>query len=130
MATPKKNLYFACSVGMMNTPRYKAYLTACKKLFPVKTHNYLEPCKLWDSTPGWLAAWPGVRKRTDLLVFATHDGTIGRGVWREIKEIQADGKPTFFLDEEKKLHEKHTLRLHEGGNSWIRYATVSLLSAV
>lgn len=72
-------------------------LAALARHFPKAT--VLDPAELFESNEEWLAEWPGILDRLDLLVlWADADGMVGAGVLREVADAVAARLPVVCID--------------------------------
>jgi hypothetical protein len=91
-------LYLMCPIPLYGSPALTAArgypfaeLTGC----PVRVECAAD---LWCCNKCWVAAWPGLRARIRFGVFLDHlGGWVGRGVFAEVMELMALGRPVWWL---------------------------------
>lgn len=116
-------VYFACNLSIYDTPRYKILLRFIRKSYPDAI--ILEPKTLYINTPDWLRKWPDLLIRTDIFIFAGKPGgMIGRGVYQEVLDSVAAGKPIFYLDSRLHLFPAERISLRLIGESGDSFASV------
>lgn len=60
---------------------------------------WIEPARMGWNLETWLSEWANILPTLNLLVvIPREDGSIGRGVWREIIDCQALSVPVYILD--------------------------------
>lgn len=76
------------------TERYERCMALVRRRFAGAV--LLEPRDLFHDTAGWLIEWPSIVQSIDAVVFiADTDGSIGYGVFREVREAHVLGVPVY-----------------------------------
>jgi hypothetical protein len=124
--TPHEVVYLATSMSTYDTPRYDAMIAHVQRAWP---NAELLPARgLYTSSLHWLATWPHHLKRlTATVFFADTDGSVGKGVFKEIEDSLAAGIPVYYLYDDGGMvpREAISLILIRAGVNWRKYAQVS-----
>jgi len=81
---------------------YRVRINQIRSHFP--TAILLAARDLFSDSGDWLRKWPALQHDIDVLVFFTDpSGYIGPGVYREVVDILALGKPVFYLTDQGDL---------------------------
>jgi hypothetical protein len=125
----KPTIYVASSLGTYHSPRYNRLLRVVRRQFP---RGRVIPARglFRDSNP-WRSAWPILRSSISVLVFFPDVcGWIGFGVWRELHDVAALGRPVFLLlDDGRLVPFQHVTFGPVRTDDWIQFARVSARKA-
>jgi hypothetical protein len=119
-------VYLASSMSTYATARYDAMVEHTRRAFP--DAELLSARDLYTSSAHWLSTWPDhLARLTALVFFAETDGSIGKGVYKEIEDALAAGIPVYYLYDsgDTVLHTFVSLILIRDGVNWRKYARVS-----
>jgi hypothetical protein len=125
---PREVVYLASSMTTYQTPRYDAMIAHVQRAFPGA--ELLPARGLYTSSAHWLATWPDHLKRlTATVFFAEVDGSVGKGVYKEIEDSLTAGLPVYYLHDDGGMvpREAVSLILIRGGMDWRKFARVSAM---
>ena len=90
-------IYLATVTDQFDAPGYSKILDRVKKEFPAEI--IIEPAKNRWSLAEWEKEWKRIRRGvTALVVWPRADLSIGRGVWREIRDCNRAHIPILVID--------------------------------
>lgn len=90
-----KNIYVTSPLTLFNTSNYEYIREITENMFPSCNLTFTEG--LYSGAREWLQKWPVLKLEQDALLFFTDSkGYIGKGVYTEIRDMLAMGKPVFF----------------------------------
>ena len=93
------SLYLAAPLTTYNTARYDWAVSQARREFP--QHVLLSARDLCTSTADWRVKWPRLLPTLDTIVFISEpDGAIGIGVFLEVAQMLARGRPAYYLAEQ------------------------------
>src|SRR5262249_30984226 len=120
-----EGVYLASSMSTYQTERYDAMIAHAQRAFP--DAELLPARGIYTSSGHWLATWPDhLARLTAVVFFAETDGSIGKGVHKEIEDSLAAGLPVYYLHDDGGMvpREAVSLILIRAGMDWRRYAKV------
>lgn len=89
--------YLATTIDLYHSDRYLKGRALARARWSKAA--WIEPARMGWNLETWLSEWSNILPTLNLLVvIPREDGSIGRGVWREIIDCQARGLPIYFLD--------------------------------
>jgi hypothetical protein len=118
-------VYLASSMSTYQTPRYDAMVAHVQRAWP--DAELLPARGLYTSSAHWLATWPNhLARLTATVFFADVDGSVGKGVYKEIEDALAASLPVFYLYDDGGMvpREAVSLILIRDGMNWRKYARV------
>lgn len=98
-----RTIYIASSVSLFDTPEYKDIKALIERNYPHDTLIFAKG--LYSGSQEWLTKWPQISKTVDVLLFFTHDGWIGKGVYKELCDIEKRGQTIFFVEPDGTHHQ-------------------------
>ena len=108
MTALRPRLYVAHPIVTYGTARERHCLDALRSILP--DVELYDPAGRYSTNAAWRRAWPRVLKTlSGLVVFTSHDGTIGAGCMRELIDALVRNLPIAGL-EEGMLHEIDAVR--------------------
>jgi hypothetical protein len=88
-------VYVTAPRVVQQTDRYEEYFFKIGHHF--KQAAILESRELFPTTKAWLAGWPGVLERLDVLVFIRNEEKyVGKGTFEEIMQAHNAGKEIYM----------------------------------
>ncbi len=120
-----RNVYLALPADLYNNPLYSSVRSAVLSQFLAEGGTLIEPAKQGWSLHEWLEAWEKIRTSLDLLAaWPRPDWTIGRGVYREIRDCQKSGLPVWIVTQELDFYDRFELVPMNAGSlryfAWVR----------
>ena len=122
--TPGMVVYVMAPMTIYGTPRHRALMAQLKATFPAVEFIFAQP-GLFQNTQHWLETIEDLLIRCQAGILLTDNGVIGRGCFCEWQDLLALERPVFLWVNSQLVSEWET-RLIDGGESWVRYARVSL----
>ncbi len=122
--TTRGKIYLSCNFTAFYTKLYEENLALIKGRWPQA--EIFEPKLAYRTTDEWLEKWDEDLKTFTGCVFFDHAGFIGKGVFKEITDLDRYNTPVLYLasfGEFYPLSAVH-IELHMGGLSWDQYAKV------
>ncbi len=122
----KPAVYVASPLGTYHSPRYDRLLKVVRRQFP---RGRVIPARgLFRDSNHWRSAWPILLSSISILVFFPDVcGWIGFGVWRELRDVAALGRPVFLLlDDGRLVPLQHVTFGPVRNDDWIHYACVNV----
>jgi len=100
----RRIVYLATPIDQYHNPNYYKVRCLVARRFHFQEWAIFEPaCCNW-TTGDWLKAWPRLVRWIDVLViWPRTDGSVGKGVFQEARDIGHLGKPIFILDVDGRL---------------------------
>ena len=120
--------YVAAPISAYGTVRYDRTLD---RLTTTSDHYVVGAAGLFSSTPHWREWWPSILERLAAVsVLGAMDGTIGRGVWVEVRDADQRGLPIRWEGPgRRRLIYAADLAVIHGGASLRRYAALRARAA-
>jgi hypothetical protein len=117
-------VYLASPVNTYRSPRYGRLLRAVQQRFP---QTRVIPARgLFRDSGYWRSVWPVFLPIISVLVFFPDGGGwIGYGVWQELHDVAALGRPVFLLRDDGRLVPLGQVTfgpIH--AHDWVRFARV------
>jgi len=109
-------VYAARPISSFGTDHDARQLAVLARYFP--DADVLDPAAMFSSDEQWLAEWPDVLDRLDILaLWADEEGMIGAGVLLEVADAIGAGLPVVCLDLEGQL--RHFGGFRRGWGLWV-----------
>ncbi len=120
--TTRGKIYLSCNFTAFYTRLYDNNLALIKRRWPEA--EIFEPKFRYRDTQDWLNEWDQDRKTFTGCVFFDHEGYIGKGVLKEITDLDRYNTPVLYLASFGEFYPLSalTIEMYMGGIDWNKYA--------